>query len=94
MKIDAAGAGRGVVDTPSAHSFETTVSRLQALLRAKGVTVFAVVDHSGEAHKVGLPLPPTKLVVFGSPEAGTPLMQEARHIAIDLPLKALVWQDE
>jgi uncharacterized protein (DUF302 family) len=94
MTDEASGAARGVVDTLSAHSFDATVARLEELLRAKGITLFAVVDHSGEAQKVGLPLPPTKLLVFGKAEAGTPLMQAARRSAIDLPLKALVWQDD
>jgi uncharacterized protein (DUF302 family) len=89
-----AGASRGVVDTLSAHSFDATVARLVDLLRAKGITLFVLVDHAGEAKKVGLELPPTKLLVFGKPEAGTPLMQAARRTAIDLPLKALVWQDD
>jgi uncharacterized protein (DUF302 family) len=63
------------------------------MLQAKGVTIFAIVDHSGEAEKVGLKMPPTKLVIFGSPKAGTPLMLAAPSSAIDLPLKILVWED-
>jgi uncharacterized protein (DUF302 family) len=83
----------GIVDTPGHHSVDQTVERLQTMLRSKGVTVFAVVDHSGEAAKVGMSMPPTKLVIFGSPKAGTPLMLAAPRTAIDLPLKILVWQD-
>jgi uncharacterized protein (DUF302 family) len=69
------------------------VERLTALLHAKGVTLFALVDHSAEAAKVGMTLPPTKLLIFGTPRAGTPLMLAAPSVAIDLPLKILVWQD-
>jgi len=83
----------GIVDTPSNHSVEQTVEKLKAILQAKGVTLFALVDHSGEAEKVGMKMPPTKLLIFGSPKAGTPLMLAAPSIAIDLPLKILVWED-
>lgn len=84
---------KGIVDRPSHHSVEETVERLQALLQAKGVTLFALVDHSGEAQKVGMEMRPTKLLIFGSPQAGTPLMLAAPSVAIDLPLKILVWED-
>src|SRR5213594_3204622 len=83
----------GIIDQPSQHSVEQTVERLTALLHAKGVTLFALVDHSGEAAKVGMKMPPTKLLIFGSPKAGTPLMLAAPSVAIDLPLKILVWED-
>ena len=83
----------GIVSKPSNHSVDETVAKLQSMLRAKGVTLFAVIDHSGEAAKVGMKMPPTKLVIFGNPKAGTPLMQAAPSIAIDLPLKILVWED-
>ncbi len=83
----------GIVTKPSNHSVDETVDKLKAILQAKGVTVFAVVDHSGEAKKVGLTMPPTKLVIFGNPKAGTPLMLAAPSSAIDLPLKILVAQD-
>jgi len=83
----------GIIDARSQHSVEQTVERLTALLHAKGVTVFALVDHSGEAAKVGMKLPPTKLLIFGNPKAGTPLMLAAPSVAIDLPLKILVWED-
>jgi uncharacterized protein (DUF302 family)/uncharacterized membrane protein YidH (DUF202 family) len=89
----APGTSRGIIDRPSNHSVEQTVDRLQNILQAKGVTLFALVDHSGEAEKVGMKMRPTKLLIFGSPKAGTPLMLAAPSIAIDLPLKILVWED-
>jgi uncharacterized protein (DUF302 family) len=88
-----APGGSGLTDRRSAHSVDETVARLTELLRAKGVTLFAVVDHSGEAARVGLVMRPTKLLIFGNPRAGTPLMQAAPRSAIDLPLKILVWED-
>ena len=83
----------GIIHHPSAHSVDETVARLKRILGARGVTVFVLVDHSGEAEKAGLRMPPTKLLIFGNPKAGTPLMLAAPSIAIDLPLKILVWQD-
>jgi uncharacterized protein (DUF302 family) len=83
----------GLAHLASPHSVPETLKRLEAVLRAKGVTVFARVDHSGEAEKAGLKMNPTQLLIFGSPKAGTPLMVAAPSLAIDLPLKALVWQD-
>jgi uncharacterized protein (DUF302 family) len=85
--------GKGIVDTPSNHSVDQTVEKLKRILVAKGVNLFALVDHSGEAEKAGMKMPPTKLLIFGSPKAGTPLMLAAPSIAIDLPLKILVWED-
>jgi uncharacterized protein (DUF302 family) len=85
--------GSGIIDTPSHHSVEQTVERLKGILQAKGVTLFALVDHSGEAEKAGMKMRPTKLLIFGSPKAGTPLMLAAPSIAIDLPLKILIWED-
>jgi uncharacterized protein (DUF302 family) len=82
-----------IVDKLSNHSVNETVERLRSILQAKGVTLFALVDHSGEAEKVGMKMPPTKLLIFGSPKAGTPLMLAAPRSAIDLPLKILVWED-
>lgn len=70
------------------------MARLRGILEAKGITLFAQVDHSGEAAKVGITMPPTKLLIFGSPKAGTPVMLAAPSIALDLPLKILVWQDK
>jgi uncharacterized protein (DUF302 family) len=83
----------GIVSKPSNHSVDETVNRLKNILLAKGVTLFALIDHSGEAEKVGMKMPPTKLLIFGSPKAGTPLMLAAPSIAIDLPLKILVAED-
>ncbi|MBV8050780.1 MAG: DUF302 domain-containing protein [Acidobacteriaceae bacterium] len=83
-----------IVDIPSNHSVDETVERIKNILQIKGITLFAVIDHSGEAEKVGMKMPPTKLLIFGSPKAGTPLMLASPSIAIDLPLKILVWEDE
>ncbi len=85
---------RGIVTKPSNHSVDDTVAKLEAILRAKGVTLFAQIDHSGEAARVGMNMPPTRLLIFGDPKAGTPLMLAAPSVAIDLPLKILVWQDK
>jgi len=84
----------GVVTKESARSVADTEARLTELVRAKGMKLFAVIDHSGEAKKVGLKMRPTQLLIFGSPKGGTPLMVAAPRLAIDLPLKALAWQDE
>ena len=89
----AVGSTKGIIDKPSNHSVDQTVENLKNILQAKGVTLFAVVDHSGEAAKVGMNMPPTKLLIFGSPKAGTPLMLTSPSIAIDLPLKISVWED-
>jgi len=86
-------AANGIVDTPSNHSVEETLERLQGILHEKGVTLFALIDHSGEAEKIGMKMRPTKLLIFGNPKAGTPLMLAAPSSAIDLPLKILVWED-
>ena len=83
----------GIVDVRSNHSVDQTVDRLQGILRSKAIELFALVDHSGEAARAGLDMPPTKLLIFGNPKAGTPVMQAAPSAAIDLPLKILVWQD-
>ena len=83
----------GIVRFKSAHSVDATVERLQGLLREKGITLFALVDHSGEAEKVGLKMPPTKLLIFGNPKGGTPVMVAAPSAAIDLPLKILVAEE-
>lgn len=83
----------GLVQVSSHYSVEDTVHRLNASFAAKGLQVFAVIDHSGEAEKVGLKMRPTKVVIFGSPKAGTPLMVASPSLAIDLPLKALVAED-
>jgi len=83
----------GLVTLTSTHDFATTLARLSAALDAKGIGVFARIDHAAGAASVGLALPPTTLLVFGNPAAGTPLMQAVQTSGIDLPLKALVWQD-
>jgi len=82
------------VDRSSNHSVDQTVSRLETILRDKGITLFAIIDHSGEAAKAGMTMRPTKLLIFGNPKAGTPLMLASPSIAIDLPLKMLVWEDD
>jgi uncharacterized protein (DUF302 family) len=87
-------AGNGLVQVASRYSVDETVKRLEAVLAERGVKVFALIDHSGEAEKVGMKMRPTKVVIFGSPKAGTPLMVAAPSLAIDLPLKALVAEDE
>src|SRR5271155_2904384 len=83
----------GIVQIPSNHSVDQTVEKLKGILQAKGVTLFALVDHSGEAEKVGLKMRPTKLLIFGNPKGGTPLMIASPSIAIDLPLKILIAED-
>lgn len=83
----------GMVHLSSPYSVPETLKRLESILQSKGLTVFARIDHSGEAEKVGMKMHPTQLIVFGSPKGGTPLMVAAPTLAIDLPLKALVWQD-
>ena len=84
----------GIVDQASKHSVEETIERLLGILHAKGITVFALIDHSGEAGKIGIKMRPTKLLIFGNPKAGTPVMIAAPTAAVDLPLKALIWQDD
>ena len=89
----AVATSKGIVDVPTNQTVDQTVEKLKNILQSKGVTLFALVDHSGEAEKVGMKMPPTKLLIFGSPQAGTPLMLAAPSVAIDLPLKFLVWED-
>jgi uncharacterized protein (DUF302 family) len=86
-------ADNGILQRPSNHSVDETVKRLKGILQARGLTLFALVDHSGEAEKVGMKMLPTKLLIFGSPKGGTPVMLAAPSIAIDLPLKVLIWED-
>jgi uncharacterized protein (DUF302 family) len=83
----------GIVTVPSGHSVGHTVETLKEILKTKGVALFALIDHSGEAEKVGMKMRPTKLLILGSPRAGTPVMLAAPSAAIDLPLKILVWED-
>ena len=86
-------ADNGILKRPSNHSVDETVKRLKGILQARGLTLFALVDHSGEAEKVGMKMLPTKLLIFGSPKGGTPVMMAAPTIAIDLPLKVLIRED-
>ncbi|MFZ3214723.1 MAG: DUF302 domain-containing protein [Candidatus Acidiferrales bacterium] len=86
-------AENGIINKLSNHSVDQTVEKLKGILLAKGVTLFALVDHSGEAEKAGMKMRPTKLLIFGNPKGGTPLMLAAPSSAIDLPLKILVWED-
>jgi uncharacterized protein (DUF302 family) len=83
----------GIISKPSKYSVPETLHRLETILASKNVKVFAVVDHSGEAEKAGLKMPPTQLLIFGNPKGGTPVMLAAPTAAIDLPLKALAWED-
>jgi uncharacterized protein (DUF302 family) len=83
----------GIVRKPSRHSVDATVEKIEAILGAKGIALFALIDHSGEAAKIGIEMPPTKLLIFGNPKAGTPLMLASPSSAIDLPLKLLVAED-
>src|SRR5260370_15873630 len=85
--------GNGIVSRPSPYSVAETLDRLESAIRAHGLTLFARIDHSGEAERVGLAMRPAKLLIFGSPAAGTPLMVASPLLALDLPLKALVCQD-
>jgi uncharacterized protein (DUF302 family) len=86
-------SGNGIVTLASNHSVDQTVKKLEDLLQTKGIRLFAIVDHSGEAERAGMRMNATKLVIFGNPRAGTPVMLAAPGIAIDLPLKILVWED-
>jgi uncharacterized protein (DUF302 family) len=86
-------SGSGMVRLASQHSVTETVAKLEAILKAKNVKLFAIVDHSGEAEKAGLKMPNTKLLIFGNPKAGTPLMLAAPSVALDLPMKILVAED-
>lgn len=83
----------GIIRIPSVHTVDETVGRVQRMLREKGITLFALIDHSGEAAKAGMTMPATKLLIFGSPKAGTPVMLASPSAAIDLPLKLLVAED-
>lgn len=92
--LSAFASDNGIVSKPSKHSVPETINRLEAVVKSKGIIVFARIDHSGEAEKVGLKMRPTQLLIFGNPKTGTPLMNSAPLVAIDLPLKALAWEDE
>jgi uncharacterized protein (DUF302 family) len=86
-------ADDGLITIASNHSVKDTIDRVQAALAAKGIAVFARVDHAAGAASVGMSLRPTELLIFGNPRAGTPLMQAKQIVGIDLPLKLLAWED-
>lgn len=88
-----AAAQGGLVSVKSSHNVVTTANRLESALKEKDVTVFARIDHAQGAQRMGQTLKPTLLIIFGSPAMGTPLIQRSRSIGIDLPLKALIWED-
>jgi uncharacterized protein (DUF302 family) len=91
--VGASAADNGIISKSSRYSVSETITRLESVLKAKGVGIFAKIDHSGEASKAGLQMRPAQLLIFGNPKAGTPLMNAAPLAAIDLPLKALAWED-
>jgi uncharacterized protein (DUF302 family) len=84
----------GMIHLSSPHTVMETLARLETIVQAKGLTILALIDHSGDAAKAGLQMQPTKLLIFGNAKSGTPLMIASPTVAIDLPLKALVWQDD
>jgi uncharacterized protein (DUF302 family) len=92
--IPAAWAADGLIAVKSAHAPKETLDRLERLVKEKGMTVFTRVDHAAGAAKIGKTLRPTELLIFGNPQGGTPLMECAQSAGIDLPMKALAWQDE
>lgn len=91
--INAWAEPAGLISKPSRYSVPETMDRLVAVLQAKGMTVFARIDHAGAAKKAGLSMRPSQLLIFGNPKGGTPLMVAAPTVAIDLPFKALAWED-
>lgn len=91
--VPVSAADNGLVHVPSKYSVPGTLDRLESVVKSRGLTVFARIDFSGDAEKVGLKMRPSQLLIFGSPKAGTPLMIASPSIAIDLPLKALAWED-
>lgn len=88
-----AAPDNGLVSKASRHPVGETITRLEAILEAKGITIFARIDHAEEARKAGLTMRPAQLLIFGNPKAGTPIMQAVPQAGIDLPLKALAWED-
>jgi uncharacterized protein (DUF302 family) len=92
-KTMSTATAQGIIGKVSNHSVDETVEKLKSILQSKGVTLFVLVDHSGEAEKAGMKMPPTKLLIFGNPKTGTPVMLAAPSAAIDLPLKILVSED-
>lgn len=93
LVLPAWAADNGLVNVPSKYSVPETIGRLRSLVEKQGLTVFARIDFSGDAAKNGLTMKPSQLLIFGSPKAGTPLMVASPTVAIDLPLKALAWED-
>lgn len=93
LMAGSAFAQGGLVSIKSSHDVVTTANRLESALKEKGVTVFARIDHAAGARSVGKTLKPTLLIIFGNPAMGTPLIQRSRSMGIDLPLKALIWED-
>jgi uncharacterized protein (DUF302 family) len=93
MAMERAMAAQGLTTIPSSYGPQDTMNRLEAAVKAKGMTVFARIDHADGATGAGLSLRPTEVLIFGNAKAGTPLMQSVQTIGLDLPLKALVWQD-
>ncbi|MEM8770621.1 MAG: DUF302 domain-containing protein [Pseudomonadota bacterium] len=95
LSLSTATAGHdGLVRKESANNFDETVAKLKEAIETRGITLMATVDHSANAEKAGLSLPPTTLLIFGNPAAGTTLMQQSRTVAIDLPMKALVYVND
>ena len=92
--VSSALAGNGLVSVKSPHDVKTTADRLENILNQKGMKVFIRINHAAGAQKVGQELRPTELIIFGNPKVGTPLMQCSQSVAIDLPQKALIWQDD
>ena len=92
--VSTAAAGDGLISVKSAHDVKATADRLENNLKQKGMNVFIRINHAAGARKVGKDLRPTELIVFGNPKVGTPLMQCNQSVAIDLPQKALIWQDD
>jgi uncharacterized protein (DUF302 family) len=93
LSMSAAGADRGFIRIPSRHDVATTLDRLEQSVKAHGLTVFARIDFSGDAARAGLSMLPEGLLLFGNPKGGTPLMQAAPSVGLDLPLKALAYED-
>jgi uncharacterized protein (DUF302 family) len=93
FSISAHAGANGLVSKPSRHSVDETISRLETVVKSKGMTVFLRIDHGADAKKAGLSMRPAQLLIFGNPKGGTPLMNASPTVAIDLPLKALAWED-
>jgi uncharacterized protein (DUF302 family) len=93
MAIGTASAADGLIEVKSAHSVKDTITRFEATAKERGLMIFARIDHAAGAQKIGKTLRPTELLIFGNPQGGTPLMECAQTAGIDLPLKALSWED-